>query len=322
MNGMRHSRFALAWLSLSLAACAARMPAQAPDIVIANAQVGGSIVVFDEGSTQLAFGDWQGAIGLRAPLDGGGVRRWRAHAGTVNGLAFLDGGRRLLSAGYDGVLAEWDTRGRGLRQAQAGSPIMALAVAEDDGLAVTGHADGSVATWDLDGLRLRRRERPHDGAVHAVAFLAGARHIASGGSDGRVFLWRAPEARPEPLPGPPTAARALQFSPDGRWLIGSGWFRLFRWDLADRSLATLPTEHHGLIGSIDYSADGRYVASISRKTDSAVYLLDPLDGRVLRRFQPHDLCGASVAVSPDQRYLATTSDDASVRVWRLTAPRR
>jgi WD40 repeat protein len=48
-----------------------------------------------------------------------------------------------------------------------------------------------------------------------------------------------------------------------------------------------------------------------------VYFLDPMDGRVLRRFHRHDLCGGWIALSPDHKYLATTSDDASVRIWWL-----
>lgn len=322
VHRLLHPGGIVAWLLLSLTACAARGPLQPPDLVITNAQVGGSIVAFDQDSTQLAFGDWRGTIGLRGLADDAAVRRWRAHAGTVNGIVFLDGGRHILSAGYDGALAEWDTHGQRLRHVQTGSPVMALAAGDLDGVAVTGHADGSVQVWELDGLRLRHRYRVHASAVTAVAYLPERHYIASSGNDARVFLWRGQDARPETLPGPPTASRALQFSPDGRWLIGSGWFRLFRWDLAAASLVTLPTEHHGLIASLDYSPDGRYVASISRKTDSSVYLLDPLNGTVLRRFRRHDLCGAAVAVSPDQRYLATTSDDASVRVWRLEGPLR
>jgi WD40 repeat protein len=44
-----------------------------------------------------------------------------------------------------------------------------------------------------------------------------------------------------------------------------------------------------------------------------------MNGQVLRRFQRHDLCGNWVTLSPDGKYLATTSDDASVRLWRLDA---
>lgn len=304
-------------LSPLLAACASFESAPPPEIVIANASVGGSIVTFNGGSTRFALGDWKGDIGVWGLPHGKPVRQWHAHAGTVNGIAFLDQDRRILSGGYDGELAEWDAQGQTLRRVATGSPITAMSVAEQDNTVITGHADGSVGVWQLDTLQRGHRYPVHDGAVRAVAYLPGRQWIASSGTDTRVYLWRRPDAQPIALPAPPTDSRAVQFSPDGQWLIGSGWFRLFRWDLTSTELTTLPTEHNGIIKSIHYSPNGHYLASISRKTDSSVYFLDPMNGRTLRRFQQHDLCGGWVALSPDAKYLATTSDDASVRVWRL-----
>ena len=62
---------------------------------------------------------------------------------------------------------------------------------------------------------------------------------------------------------------------------------------------------------------GDELATISRQTDRSVYLLDPKSGEVIRKFRQHELCGAAVAVSGDGRYLGTTSDDASVRIYDL-----
>ena len=120
-----------------------------------------------------------------------------------------------------------------------------------------------------------------------------------------------------PLATPPADAWTLAFSPDGQTLSGGTWFRLYRWDLDDGTLTTIATEHHGIIKSIQYIDNGNELASISRQTDSAVYFLDAESGEVKRRFQRHDLCGGDIAVSPDGRFLATTSDDSSVRFWLL-----
>jgi WD40 repeat protein len=317
MNRFLPPAVAVLGLVVSLTGCGGFKSAQYPDVVIADAHTGGSIVAFDAGSTRLASGGWDGEIALWKLPEGQSLHQWRAHAGTVNGIVFLKGDRRLLSGGYDGDLAEWDAQGRLLRRVAAGSPITAMAAAEEDDVLVTGHADGTVRLWALGSLQLRGNYAVHSGAVRAVAYQAGERRMASSGTDTRVYLWRTPDAQPLALPGPPTDSRALEFSPDGQWLVGSGWFRLFRWNLRTTELTTVPTEHRGIVTSLQYSPDGRYLASISRKTDSSVYFLDPMDGQVLRRFHRHDLCGGWIALSPDHKYLATTSDDASVRIWWL-----
>lgn len=314
---LRQPYFAALCLVLSLTACNGIKSARYPDVVIADAHVGGSVLAFDAGSTRLASGGWDGEIALWRLPDGQSLHHWRGHAGTVNGILFLEGDRRLLSGGYDGDLAEWDAQGKLLRRVSAGSPITAMVAAEQDDVLVTGHADGVVRLWSLDSLQPSGNYAVHSGAVRAVAYQASDRRMASSGTDTRVFLWHALDAQPFLLPSPPTDSRALQFSPDGRWLVGSGWFRLFRWDLQTMALTTLPTEHRGVVTSLQYSADGHYLASISRKTDSSVYFLDPMNGRVVRRFHRHDLCGGWIAMSPDHKYLATTSDDASVRIWWL-----
>lgn len=121
------------------------------------------------------------------------------------------------------------------------------------------------------------------------------------------------------LPLPPTVARTLVFSADGGELYGAGWFKLFRWEIAARRLTVLPTEHRGVINALFLQPNGS-LASISRQTDSAVLSIDPGNGKTLKRMQAHQLCGADIAASRDGRFLATTSDDASVRIWDMRHP--
>jgi WD40 repeat protein len=309
----------LYWLAplcaVALCGCASLHASHPPNIV-REISGNGHVVAVDRGDTRVAAGEANGWIDLWSLPGGRLLRRWSAHADSVNGLAFTGRGRTLVSAGYDGMVAEWDLRGRRLRSVAAGAPVMAMAVGRRRGRLVTGHADGSVRVWRLADLSSLRRYSLHAGAIRAVAIDPRTGVVAASTTHGKVYIMNG-DGRSRLLQPPPGDAWSLAFSPDGRVLEGGGWFDLYRWDVASGRLRVLATPHHGIIKALQFSADGRRLATIGRETDSAVYFLDPATGHLLTRFRRHDLCGEDIRFSPDGRYLVTTSDDATVHVWDL-----
>ena len=300
---------------LLLASCASHSH-EPPMVIHEDAHRGGTVVAFSQSGELLASGGWSGNVQLWQLPDGSAVRHWRGHSDSVNGIAFLDADQQIVTAGYDGILERRTLDGVLLQQVGELPPITHMdADAAIDRL-LTGHADGSVRLWVASDFNLLSEQKLHSGAVRAVALDPLRTRYASSGAGGAVAVWTESGAV-EYLQEPPTDAWTLAFSPDGGSLSGGSWFRLYRWNLNDGALTTVSTEHTGLIKSVQYTDQGAALASISRQTDSSVYFLDPVSGEVMRRFQRHDLCGADVSVSPDGRYLATTSDDASVRIWVL-----
>lgn len=304
-------------LTLVLGACAVRATTPAQIVFADPHRSNGTAVAFNATADILASASADGWLRLRRLPHGENAAAWRAHDGSVHGLAFFNDS--IASAGYDGTIAKWTLRGELITRSKTPAPITDMATDDAAGRIVTGHTDGAVRIWRLADLALEATTHPHTGAVRAVAWHRATDRLASSGRDGRVFVWRAGQPA-QALAPPPTDAHDLTFSPDGTYLLGGGWFKLFRWRLADGHLDALATEHRGIVTSIQFLSDGRTLATISRQTDSAVHFIDAATGASLQRFQPHEYCGAAVRVASDGSMLATTSDDANVQLWDLRRP--
>ena len=134
------------------------------------------------------------------------ARVLEGHAGAVLALAPEPAGARLATGAADRTAAIWElATGRLLRRLGCEGMGYVHAVAWDaaGALVATGSDDMSVNAdhrgprpglrfWDAASGALLRAQRAHVGGVHALAARPGARadHLASGGVDATVCVWR------------------------------------------------------------------------------------------------------------------------------------
>lgn len=141
-------------------------------------------------SDVLASGTWGGQVRLwdlhrcrcTSSLD--------AHNGAVWALLHDQEGRRLFSAGSDGTVKIWDPRGAGKHVGTLGSTSTSgalYALAERDGLLLTGGYDQLVKVWDHRMMRCLNELPGHSGSVRCLAFQDS--RLLSGSTDGTVRLW-------------------------------------------------------------------------------------------------------------------------------------
>ena len=300
-------------MAVWLAACT-NVPSKYEHADVIDRQVhrGSEALDFDDDSSTLVSGGWEGELALWPMPQGAPSVIWKGHDGPVHGLGFA--GKWVVSAGQDGWIRVWDRRGELIREKDAGVAVERAAVSAS--MAVTGHRDGTVRGWSLPDLAVSMELDLHAREVKAVALNPQATRFASVGRDHKVFLWDA-AGQTRRFVTPPGMVRSLAFSADGKALYGGGWVDLFKWSVADGRLVVLPTDHWGLISGIQYVETLNVLATISRINDSSVYFLDPDTGKTVKTFTPQQLCGGAITMSPNGRYLATTGDDGAVRMWDL-----
>ncbi|MDR3636139.1 MAG: hypothetical protein P4L84_20220 [Isosphaeraceae bacterium] len=186
-----------------------------------------AIALSPDGQT-VAVGGQDATIHLLDANDGKPKGQLKGHGGQVEGLAFLAGGKKLVSVSADGTGRIWP-----------------LPVKPDD---------KTAEPIVLNG---------HKGPVHAVAVTPDGESIATGGEDGTIRLWHAVDGKSQrELAGHTGPVLALAISPDGKTLLtGSAdkTARLFELS-AGQPLKTL-TGHNGPIAGVGFSPKGDRIAT-------------------------------------------------------------
>ncbi len=311
---MKHLVGMLILLAL-VAGCATFKPSQGPVLMLEHAHLGGATVVaFSPSGEWLASGGHDGSVAVWHVPDGKRLMKTRMHHRAVRGLVWRDS-QTIISAAEDGRIAVWSVQsGTALHEVQV-APVTAMVYDRVHDRLLTGHPDGALRVFDSQNLDERGQSQA--GAfITALAYASKSNVLAAATHDDQVLLFDHKFNVVDTLHAP-REVKGLAFSPDGRRLAGGAWFALLVWDLRSGKLSIRDTEHFGAIIAMAYTPDGRALATIGRYTDGGVRLIDANDNHVLRRLSAHNACGWAIRVSPSGRYLATASEDESIRLYDL-----
>jgi hypothetical protein len=150
-------------------------------------------------------------------------------------------------------------------------------------------------------------------AVHAIAFNADGTLVASGGLDGTVRIWNAPDGKEIRRFQDPSGVLSVAFSGDGRLVAGgtiNGDLRVWALRSGKQVLELKPG---GPVVDAAFSPDGRAIATASRKGSARIW--EVASGR-LRMDLPVGEANA-ISFSPDGHLLATASSDGQARLFAL-----
>jgi cytochrome c len=155
-----------------------------------------------------------------------------------------------------------------------------LSLARNGELAAAASVDKTVRLWDLKAGKMLEVLLGQEGPVFAVAVSPDARHVVSGGRDGKLRVWaRAKKRRLQVFHAHKGMIWSLVFTPDGKYLLSAGQDEVVRiWDLTR----------------------GKILGSLGATDDSVAAFRDSSDpgARLFRK------CAACHSLRPDGGYKA------------------
>jgi WD40 repeat protein len=236
----------------------------------------------------------------------------------------------------------------------AEQPVRALAFSPDHRMLATFGDDGRVHTWsaetgaafdvypshrsDSDQANPLSEGVPRPvgaGETPALLCFLDARTVLAPDEDQHLIAWDMnPAWCLERVIGTGDAdsplvdrVNVVRFSPDGQTLATgggeptrSGEIKL--WNVADgKFLREIANVHSDAVLSLDFSPDGKYLASAS--ADRFARVVDLAAGKVVKSFEGHTSYVLGVAWKSDSRTLATAGADNVIKVWNtVTGERR
>ncbi len=175
-----------------------------------------------------------------------------------------------------------------------------------------------VAVFDGRSKRLLYRFKRHEGDVESLRISRKHRYLATGGQDGKTFLWSLSTGRMvASLPHHSDFVTAIAFSPNGQW-IATGSFdrKIIVTNISSLSQGFRLKGHSKAITELLFIGSHRLVAA---DKDGEIVVWDYFGARVIKRLKKMFDEVTALSVTPDERFLFAADKTGVVSLYDLNS---
>lgn len=242
----------------------------------------------------------------------------RGHTATVVDIAWSPDGYLLASGSYDTTVRLWHAKPIGAQQVLLGhiDGVQSVAFTADGTTLLSGGEDRSVRLWETASGDCIRLMQGYTLSCYSVAWHPQSEIVAAAMSDARIMLWNPTKAKLlHVLQGHTQAVYTVAWSPDGQLLASGSADQTIRlWDASTGECLSVLQYHLGNVKSIAWSPSGSML--VSGGFHDGMVCVWNREKWTHRWVNSNHFKGVLVvAWSPDEIYIASGGDDATMRLW-------
>ncbi|OCR02845.1 hypothetical protein BCD67_16335 [Oscillatoriales cyanobacterium USR001] len=258
--------------------------------------------------------------------------RFEGHGDVIWGLSFSPDGKTIASGSVDKTVKLWSHDGS-LQATFKGhtDSITCVDFSPNSQILASGSLDKTIKIWRRDGKLLKTLIDTNN--ISSISFSPDGQMLASAG-DKTVKIWKIDGTLLKTLLHQ-SPVNSVSFSKDGKIIAsGSDDGTVKIWGIDGKLVANL--RHHQGVGfskvySVNFSPDGEIIASAGDDKTVKLWNLKNIlkfhnkQGKVnlksqqflIRILTEHSQLVFSISFSPDGQFIASSSADKTVKIWRI-----
>ncbi len=275
-----------------------------------------SSLAFTPDSGRLVSGGYDRLIRIWNVDSGEELLTLAGHENRIRSLSICNGGAKIVSGSGDQTVRVWDvdTGAELLKLEGHKGEVRSVASSADGRVLASASADGTIKLWNTTTGKLIRTIRGHEAAVASVDLDSQGKQLISGSWDKSVKLWDVADGTLiRAFSGHTNMVMAVAFMGDDLRLVSAGWDGTLRfWNLfSGEELESIDVGD----AAVDLSANNatNLVAVAEWNSQTGVYAPDSQDPV----FRGHQKALAGVAISPNDREVASVDSSGKVKIWDL-----